>query len=184
MRHPGHISPAHAVLAIIDLQEKLAAQMEHRQIVIKQTHKLIETARVHHLPIVITEQYPKGLGATVEEVAQKVPDVEPIEKISFSACDCQAFVDVLRRHGRHQIICVGMETHICIQQTALDLVATGLATYVPADAVCSRHPIDWQMGLEAMRDAGVMITTTESAIFQLLRRAGTAEFKALLPMMK
>jgi len=181
---PRLLNRAHAALAVIDIQEKLADQMKFRQLVIEQTAKLIEAANVLSVPVLLTEQYPKGLGPTVAEVAEKAQGVEKLEKLSFSSCGRREFAQRLREWGRHQIVLVGMETHVCIQQTALDLLTAGFAVYVPADAVCSRRSLDWRMGVAAMREAGVTITTTESAIFQLLRRAGTPEFKALLPLMK
>jgi nicotinamidase-related amidase len=146
--------------------------------------KLVQGARVLELPRIVSEQYPKGLGHTAPEVGLGAPDASPgapgagervIEKTVFSAARADGF-DL---HGREQAVVCGIETHVCVSQTVHDLLARGVEVHVPADAVGSRHQLDYERGLERLERAGAVVSTVEAVLFELLERAGTPEFKAV-----
>ncbi len=179
------LSKDESVLVIIDIQERLAAVMKERERVITNTLHLIEAARLLHIPVIVTEQYPKGLGPTVNEIREGLNvHYMPIEKISFSCCRDKTFVDSLRRAGRKRVILCGMETHVCVLQTCVDLLRGGYYVHVVRDAVCSRAEDNFMTGIDFMRDAGAVITCTETVLFQLLERAGTEEFKVISKRIK
>jgi nicotinamidase-related amidase len=168
-----------AVLLVIDIQERLAVVMKDKDRVVKNTQHLIELAKMTKMPVVVTEQYPKGLGRTVPELGSVLPENAPIEKISFDCCGQSGFVEELKAHGKKTVIVTGMETHICVLQTALGLLRAGVNVHVVQDAVCSRTEENWRTGIEFMRDAGAVVTCTETVLFQLLKVAGTEEFKKI-----
>ena len=172
------------VFAIIDIQEKLAAVMKARDEVIMNCLYLIELAKMFTIPIEVTEQYPKGLGQTVEEIRNALPVYQPIEKIAFNCCEVSNFMERIKSLNRTTIILTGMEAHICVLQTCLGLLKEGFDVHVVKDAVCSRRNENWKMGLEFMRDAGAVITSTEIVLFQLLGYAGTEEFKVISKRIK
>jgi nicotinamidase-related amidase len=173
-----------AVLLIVDIQERLAVVMKDRDKVVGNCQHLIELAKMIDLPIVVTEQYPKGLGRTVPELQSVLPEYKPIEKISFDCCCQSAFMQDLMGHNRKTVILAGMETHICVLQTSLGLLRAGVNVHVVADAVCSRTGENWRTGIEFMRDAGAVVTCTETVLFQLLKVAGTEEFKKISQRIK
>jgi nicotinamidase-related amidase len=168
----GLLSREQAALVVVDVQEGFRPydSFEH---VARSCGKLVEGARILGVPVVATEQYPKGLGHTAPEVG--LGELPPIEKTVFSAARAEGF-DL---HGRRQAIVCGIEAHVCVSQTVLDLLAEGLEVHVPADAVASRHPSDYELGLRRMDDAGAQLGSVESVLFELLERAGTPEFKAV-----
>jgi len=171
-------------LLIVDIQDKLAAAMKQREKVVENTLHLIELAKMLDIPIIVTEQYPKGLGSTVPEIKEALPAYVPIEKLTFNCCGVADFSGALKRAGRRKIILTGMETHICVLQTALGLLQDGYAVHAVSDAVCSRTKENWKVGLGFMYDAGAVITGTETVLFQLLGVAGTEEFKAVSKRIK
>jgi nicotinamidase-related amidase len=173
-----------SVLLIIDIQDKLAAVMKERDKVVKNSLLLIELSKMLKIPVVVTEQYPKGLGQTVPEIRAALPEYRPVQKLSFNCCGEPAFSSEIRRSNRQRIIITGMETHICVLQTTAGLLHDGFITHVVQDAVCSRTKENWKTGTEFMRDAGAVVTCTETALFQLLGIAGTEEFKAMSKMIK
>jgi nicotinamidase-related amidase len=173
-----------AALVIIDIQEKLAAVMKEREKVVNNCLHLIEIAKLLNIPIVLTEQYPKGIGRTVEEIRKALPEYKPVEKLTFSCCDEQAFPEEIRKLNRKTIIMTGMETHVCILQTCIGLLRDGYNVHLVKDAVCSRSKENWKTGVEFMRDAGAVITGTETVLFQLLKISGTEEFKAISKRIK
>ncbi len=168
-----------SVLLIVDVQERLATVMKERDRVVKNCQHLIELAKMIKLPVVVTEQYPKGLGRTVPEIQSVLTEYQPIEKIAFNCCGEPAFVSEIRKLSRKKVIVTGMETHICVLQTTTGLLQDGFLPHVVSDAVCSRTDENRQTGIEYMRDAGAVITCTETALFQLLKVAGTEEFKKI-----
>jgi len=178
------LKASECVLVIVDVQERLARIMERRSQVERALVVLIETARLHRIPIVLTQQYTKGLGPTVEEIASRLEEIEVVEKITFSCCLEESFVKSLDSLGRPKVILTGMETHICVLQTALDLLDSGYTVHVPWDAVCSRNDGNRDWGLRFMERAGAVLTSTETTAFQILERAGTAEFKAISSLLK
>jgi len=159
-----------AQLLVIDAQERLAAVMrkDDLAVTLANINRLLEAARLLEIPISVTEQYPQGLGPTVEAIRQQLPgELAATEKTSFSCCTAAGFERSLNREpGRKQVVLVGMETHICILQTASGLQRWGYQVFVPADAVCSRHPGNRDNALERMRQAGIQVTNTESVAFE------------------
>ena len=174
------------VLVIIDIQEGLMKAMDPEvgRNLTRNVQILINFARVMGIPTIATEQYPRGLGKTIPEVAAELGSVTPIEKLSFSCGRVGAFDEGLRGLGRKEIVLTGIETHVCVLQTAADLIEKGYGVHVTADAVCSRRKLDWEIGLRWMENMGAMITTTEIIAFQLLKEAGTDEFKRLSKLVK
>ena len=184
MRHAAILEREGAVLVIVDIQEKLAGTMEHRRQVVENAGKLVQVWQVLDLPIIATEQYPKGMGRLVAPLQELLDDCEPIEKLAFSCIAHEGFATQLAAIGTKTLVLAGMEAHICILQTALHALARGYAVHVPIDGICSRHSIDWQTATRKMQQNGVTITTTETIVFELLEKAGTAEFKQVLPLVK
>jgi nicotinamidase-related amidase len=173
-----------AVLLIVDVQEKLAAVMKEREQVVRNTLHLIELAKMTGVPVMVSEQYPRGLGPTVPELREALPFYRPLEKMTFDCCGQPSFLEELKDHGGSTVILTGMETHICVLQTCLGLLRGGISVHVVGDAVCSRTKENWKTGLAFMRDAGAVATCTETALFQLLKAGGTEEFKKISKRIK
>jgi nicotinamidase-related amidase len=174
-------------LVLVDYQERLFPAMapERREGALKNTTLLLALARVLRLPVLYTEQYPAGLGKTIPEVSEKLPQgAEPFEKVEFSGWRAEGFAEQFRYLGMRVAILVGMESHVCVLGTALDMLRDGLVVHVPRDAVVSRTEENRRTGLDLMDRAGAVITSTETVIFQLLERAGTPEFKTMSKMLK
>ena len=178
------LNKSKTALLIIDIQDRLAAVMKHKEAVVTNCLHLIELSKMFNMPIVVTEQYPKGLGQTVEEIRKALPVYQPIEKLTFSCCDEAAFINEIKKLNKKNIILTGMETHICILQTCIGLLENGFNVHLVKDAVCSRSKENWRTAYEFMRDAGAVITCTETVLFQLLKIAGTEEFKAISKRIK
>jgi nicotinamidase-related amidase len=167
------LTPDRAALVVVDVQEAFR-RYDAFLGVAASCAKLLQAARILDVPVLVSEQYPEGLGHTAPEVG--VTDAERrIEKTVFSAARADGF-DL---SGASQAIVCGIETHVCVGQTVHDLLEQGIDVHVPADAVGSRHPIDYERGLERMERAGAVVSTVEAALFELLERAGTPEFKAV-----
>lgn len=145
---------------------------------------LIEAAKLFGIPIVITEQYPKGLGFTIHEIKDALPEYQPLEKVEFDCCKGEGFLARIASLQRKQIILTGMETHVCVLQTCLSLLKENYDVHLVSDAVCSRKKDDFFTGREMMKDAGAVVTCTETVLFQLLERAGTPEFRAISKRIK
>jgi nicotinamidase-related amidase len=175
-----------AVLIVIDVQEVLMKRMdpETGKKVTQNIKILLKFAKEMAIPILITEQYPKGLGRTIPEIKNELGSNHPIEKVTFSCCGVETFNERLGQLKRNQVILIGIETHVCVLQTATDLIQKGYEVYVVADAVCSRKKLDWEIGLRWVEKKGAMIPTTEIIAFQLLKEAGTEEFKRLSNWLK
>jgi nicotinamidase-related amidase len=173
-----------SVLVLIDFQEKLFPNVHEYQSMLPRIDLLLDACNLLHVPVLITEQYPKGLGSTIESIRKAAPQVHPLEKMSFSCLGTSDFKEWLASFRRDQVLLAGIETHICVAQTALDLVSQGGNVFVVADATSSRRPLDAQIALHRLDRAGVAITTAEAVVFEWLRRAGTDEFKALQPKLK
>jgi nicotinamidase-related amidase len=171
-------------LVAIDVQGKLAQLMHNRTELFKNLRLMIQGAQVLGIPILWTEQYPKGLGPTVQEVSELLPGIQPIAKNAFSCCGERAFRAVLEPLGRRQILLTGIEAHVCVHQTAMDLLEAGYEVQVIADAVSSRTAENRHIGLEKMRDAGVVITSTETALFELIKVAEGPQFKQISKLVK
>ena len=168
----GLLERDRATLVVVDVQEGFRPY-ESFAGVADACAKLVRAARILDVPRVVSEQYPKGLGHTAPEVG--LEGESPIEKSVFSAVRAEGF----NLGGRDQALVCGIETHVCVSQTVQDLLERGVEVHVPADAVGSRHEIDYERGLERLERAGAVVTTVEAALFELLERAGTPEFKAI-----
>jgi nicotinamidase-related amidase len=173
-----------SALVLIDFQERLFPHVHEHQRVLARIDLLIFAANLLCVPILLTEQYPKGLGRTIEEIRQALPEAQPLEKMDFSCVSAPGFCERLAALHRDQIVLTGIETHICVAQTALDLSSQGSHVFVVADATASRRPLDAQTALRRLERNGLTIVTAESVVFEWLRRAGTDEFKAMQPKLK
>jgi nicotinamidase-related amidase len=172
------LTPQNSALVVIDVQEKLMNLMARRAEVLAAIQKLIGAARVFKLPTLVT-----GLGPVCAEIVEATPGITPMEKMAFSCCGSEEFTRTIKELPRQRIILCGIEAHVCVQQTAIDLMKDYFV-YVCADAICSREWHDHKVAVERMRDCGAVITTVESAVFELLREAGTEPFKQILPLFK
>jgi nicotinamidase-related amidase len=174
-----------AALVIIDVQEKLCRAMDDKVLerLTANINVLQETAKELGIPVVVTEQYVKGLGETLPAIREKL-SAPALEKMTFSCCSDSAFLEKVKALKLRQIIAVGMETHVCVLQTVLELLDAGYHVHLVRDAVMSRRKENWFVGLEGAKAAGAVITSTEAALFQLLRIAGTDEFKKLSKLVR
>lgn len=173
-----------AVLTAIDFQEKLLPAMFETEKVEKAAEKLAEGLKVLGVPKLVTTQYAKGLGNTVAPMAEALGEFEPIDKNTFSAWDNEEYRAALEKTGRKTVILMGIETHICVEQTALDLMENGYTVFVPADCVQSRNPDNRELSLRRMEAAGVVITCWESILYELLGSSKAPEFKAISAIVK
>jgi nicotinamidase-related amidase len=174
-------------LVVIDVQERLfpAMDADHREEVMRNIKVLTAAARRLGLGTVVTEQYPKGLGHTLQEVRDTLPaGVQPVEKAAFSCCKVEAFRGRLTGTGARQLVLAGIEAHVCVLMSALDLLAEGYAVHVVADAVTSRTQANWRLAMAQLRQAGAVVTTTETVLFQLLRQADTDDFRELARLIR
>jgi nicotinamidase-related amidase len=185
------LSRRRAALLVVDIQDRLLAAMPDATLtdVLRNTQILIAGAAQLGLPIVVSQQYPRGLGATarpIEDALASAPAVHRFDKLEFSAAAAPGFAALvaLGGLGRDQWIVCGMESHVCVYQTARDLVARGWDVHVCADAVCSRTAANRELGLGLMARAGAIVTSTEASVFDLLGRAGSDEFRALSRVIK
>jgi nicotinamidase-related amidase len=184
MNAPAPLTTDTTALLVIDMQERLFPVMHEKEKLLRNVIKLIKGAQVLEIPILLTEQYPRGLGPTLPEIKGLLTDIEPIEKVSFNCCDEEAFCQALGALKRKQVLVAGIEAHICVYQTALALSRTGYEVQVVGDGVSSREPENRLVALLKMGAAGVSPTTTEMALFELLRVAGTEKFKQISNIVK
>ncbi len=178
------LQPDDTALIIIDVQGKLATLMHEKERLFQNLTRLIRGAQILEIPIVLTEQYPQGLGETAPEIKALMPDVQPIIKMSFSCCGEEAFLDAIEELDREQLLVAGIESHVCVYQTVADLLDAGYNVEVVADAVSSRTAENYKLGLSRMDDMGAWLTSTEMALFELLRVAGTPTFKEISKLVK
>lgn len=175
-----------ALLLVIDIQERLHKAMEAglQAEYVKNSRILIETAKAFKMPIIVSEQYPRGLGATIPEIETALGGAPKIEKLYFSCWREEPIRGAIAQTGRTSVIVCGIETHVCVLQSVLDLLAAGYRTVLATDAVCSRRASDRQTAVAAMSAAGAVAYSTESIAFMLLEKAGTPVFKELSPLFK
>lgn len=178
MANPLLATSADTGLLVIDVQEKLFDKVVRHEVVERDILFMIDAARAVNIPILATEQYPKGLGGTIASIASKLTGPRP-DKVSFSCCGNPEVVNFFKREARPKLILVGIETHVCVQQTALDLITQRFSVFLPVDAVSCRYPQDHHTALRRMENAGVVLTTVEALAFELVGAAGSAEFKAI-----
>jgi len=175
-----------AALVVIDVQEKLCQAMDEKVLrkLTKNIGILLESAAELKIPVLITEQYVKGLGKTLPELSDKAVGAPCFEKMTFSSCGIPEFTEALKASGRTHIIVTGMETHVCVLQTVIELRDAGFEVHLVKDAVMSRDKRNWQTAIEAMNLTGAVPTCTESVVFQLLKIAGTDSFKKLSKLVR
>jgi nicotinamidase-related amidase len=171
-------------LVIIDVQGKLAQLMHNKDALFKNLQILVKGMQALDVPILWLEQYPTGLGPTIPELSALLPNQKPIAKMSFSGCGNADFMTAVKTSGRSQAILCGIETHVCVYQTAMDLRAAGYEVEVVADAVSSRSPENRQIGLDKIRALGAGITCVETVLFELLRTAEAPKFREIAKLLK
>lgn len=169
---------------VIDIQEKLFPLMDQPERLLRKCSQLIEGLKILGVPLVVTEQYPKGLGSTVQEISIKTVSFPVIEKMAFSCCDEPAVLKSPGLLNRSTVIVFGIEAHVCVLQTTIDLMDAGFRAVVVADCISSRSREDKQLALERMRSEGAVITSCESILLELARVSGTDEFKAISRLIK
>jgi nicotinamidase-related amidase len=184
IRHADLLRPANTVLLMIDMQDNMVRRMVGPDSITANCVKLLEIARCVSVPVVVTEHNLKVFGPTLADLKARVQPFEPLHKMIFSAMAVDEVASRLKSLGRRQLVIFGIETHICIAQTALDAIAQGYEVHVVADAVSARGEFEHRIALKKLRDCGAMLTSAEMAIFELLERAGTPEFRKALPLIK
>ena len=184
MRHDYVAEREEGLLLVIDLQEAMAKVIDGWQETVRRVNQLIGAAEILNIPLLLTEHYRKGLGATLREVVLEAGKATLFQKEYFSACLEDDFLNTVRSFNRRQIVVAGMETHVCVLQTALDLIRAGYQVHLVSNAVASRFQEDRQAAVDLLRAAGAVITTTEIVIFQWARRSNTEIFRKLLPIVK
>ncbi len=183
-RNPIILKKESTALLIIDLQEKILPVIRNIDSVLENTIKLIRGFKILQLPVFFTEQYPKGLGPTSPKILETLKGYNAIQKMSFSCFGAEDLFSTLKQKRLTQIVVTGVESHVCVQQTVLDLLANDFQVNVAADAVSSRREIDYMIALDRMRTLGAEVTTTESVLFELLEVCATSEFKEISKIVK
>lgn len=181
-RSPELMSIADSALLVVDVQEKLIPLVPGHERIVWNIRRLIDGANILGVPVIATEQYPQGLGPTVSELVEGIGQTH--SKLAFSCVECTEVFDQLGDRGIHKLLVAGIETHVCVQQTVLDLLAGGFRAYVAADASGARFEQDRDVALRRMESSGATITTTEAALFELCEVAGTPQFKALSQLIR
>jgi nicotinamidase-related amidase len=182
--HPLRLKRENTGLVVVDIQERLLPAMFEKERVVQNAVRLARGAGILGIPVWATEQYRKGLGPTVPAVAAAVAGFAPLEKMAFSACGAPGFAAALKDKPVSNVILSGIESHVCVAQTCLDLLEAGFGVCVAVDAISSRTAENCRIGADRMRASGAVIVSTEMALFELLGQAGTDEFKRILPLVK
>lgn len=180
--HPEILDANGALLVVIDVQERINAVMAD-QLHVPRLGVLVRAFQTLGLPVLLTEQYPKGLGPTIPELAS-IAGAPALVKDTFSCARDAAFLTAVEKIDPRQILLTGIEAHVCVAQSALDLLHAGYQVQVPHDAVCSRRSADREWALRRLQQAGAVITSTESALFELLDRCGTDDFRTVSKLLK
>ena len=185
MRHEHTLDAARAALVVIDMQESFRTVIADFAATTARIARAVAGAQLLHVPVIVTEQYPKGLGRTAAEICAALPaGFEPIEKTAFSSCGAQEFVAQLEQTGARQVIVCGIEAHICVNQTTHDLLARGYQVHLLTDCITARTADNKQIGLTKMQASGALPSSTELALFELLRDARHEQFKAVQRLIK
>ncbi len=185
MPHTNILDREKTALVVVDLQEAFRSPINDFAQIVSRVSIVIRAFQILDLPIIVTEQYPKGLGRTAEEIILSLPDdFEFVEKSAFSSCGATAFMEKLRATGATQIVLCGLETHVCINQTAHDLLNENLQVHLLEDCVSSRFTEDKEIGLRKMRQSGAISSSVEMALFELMRDAQHEQFKAIQELVK
>ncbi|KAF0151894.1 MAG: amidase [Ignavibacteria bacterium] len=183
-RHPQILKKEKTALLVIDIQERILPVIHEWETVVANTLKLINGFQIMNVPIFYTEQYPKGLGGTESRIKEALSEAKFYEKITFSCIGAGNLFDDLKSAGIVQVVVCGVESHVCVQQTVLDLLANGFQVNLAADAVSSRRKFDFETSLNRMHSNGAEVTVTESILFELLEVCGTVEFKSVSKLVK
>ena len=181
-RSPELMSPQDTVLLVVDVQEKLMPLIGGQQRIVWNLRRLLDGAEATGVKALATEQYPQGLGPTVPELAERLGTIP--SKAAFSCAGCEPFMEQLQQIAPSKVLVAGIEAHVCVQQTVLDLLALGYRVFVPVDAVGSRYAIDYETGLKRMESSGATLTTTESALFEWCQVSGTPTFKKISALVR
>lgn len=184
MRHERILNRDEAVLVVVDMQEAFRKYICDFDFLTKNISTLVQAAKLLEIPILVTEQYPRGLGTTVAELTAVLGGSQQFEKSCFSCCQYEPFSNALTLSGRRQVVVAGIEAHVCVNQTVHDLLFTKYQVHVAADAVGSRFPLNKEVAMEKMRDSGAIISTVEMCIFEMLRESGTDVFKSIQKLLK
>lgn len=184
VRHPKILNREKTALLVIDIQERILPVILEYERVVDNSLKLINGFKILNLPIYYTEQYPKGLGVTETKIKSALESAEAIQKMTFSCYGAGNLFGVLKNGGIEQVVVCGIESHVCVLQTVLDLLAHSFQVHLVSDAVSSRRKFDYEIALRRMENNGAEITLTESALFELLNICGTDEFKAISKLVK
>jgi len=184
MSHPRVLDRADTVLLVVDVQDAFLKAIHERDRVVANSVKLIEAAKVFSLPVIVTLQNAERMGDCTQAVADALPHDTRLNKMTFSCHGGPGFAQALAQTGRRQVLICGVEAHICVNQTAHDLLLHDYRVHLAKDAISSRTPENWEIGIEKMRDSGCVITSTEAAIFELMKDAAAPEFKRILPLVK
>jgi nicotinamidase-related amidase len=183
--HPHLLHPDNALLVVIDMQEPFLRNIFERERVLTNVCTLLQGFNILRLPIISTTQYAERMGSIVPDVRRYLPHLlTPFDKMTFSCFADSAFASEVQRSGRKQIVLCGIESHICVSQTAHDLVAAGFQVHLGVDAVSSRTEANWRVGVDKMRQGGVILASVESVLYELLHEAGTPEFREVLQIIK
>lgn len=180
------LEPEQCALVVIDIQEKLLPPIFQKEQLVRNAQLLIRSAGILKIPALVSTQYVKGLGQTVPEISSLLPGTDPVDKTLFSCFGSDLFCSALKRlpGQRNTLLLCGMESHICVMQTALAALREGYLVHIASDAVSSRTEWNWKIGLDRMRVAGAIISSTEMMIYELMRSSSSAAFKELLPHLK
>ncbi|MCF8294870.1 MAG: hydrolase [Bacteroidales bacterium] len=178
------ISQTDTIAVVVDIQQLLFPHIHESEQLEKNCNILIEGLKVLQVPILVTQQYTKRLLPTLDSLSASIGQYEPIEKMAFSCCDEPVFAEELALSGKHTVILFGIETHVCVLQTCIDLVHSGYQPVVVYDCVGSRNPMDKEIAIQRMRQEGAIITSKESLLFELTRTSGTDTFKAISKLVK
>lgn len=178
------LTPENSLLLVVDVQEKLVNALD-KDVIVKRVSNLAKTARLLSVPVVVTEQYPKGLGATVAKVSEELPsDTSVFEKYTFNALDADGVLEKIKSYNKKQIVLCGIETHICVHQTAAALLREGFEVYIAKDACASRNKYEFKQGIELMQTNGAKISCMEIVMFEWLQSAKNVCFKEVQSMIK
>ncbi len=175
MAHPTQMLPQETALLVVDVQDKLMVKIPAAQALVRNIAFLVDAARLVGVEAIATEQYPRGLGPTVPALAERLP--QRPDKVGFSCCAVPGLVDGLRQRQRSRVLLAGIEAHVCVLNTALDLLAAGFRVYLAVDAVGSRYEVDREVALRRLEQAGVILTTAETAVFEWLGGSQHPQFK-------
>jgi nicotinamidase-related amidase len=181
-RSPDLMTPEDTVLLVVDVQAKLMPLIRDQARILWNLRRLLDGAKAVGLKALATEQYPQGLGPTVPELAERLGAIP--SKSTFSCGGCESFAAQLEELKANKVMVAGIECHVCVQQTVLDLLAAGYRVYLPVDAVGSRYQIDYETGIKRMDSAGATLTTTESALFEWCQQSGTPTFKQISALVR